>query len=238
LTTHFDPDSVSIIHPYQFNSLSIPQVMHQGGAMLLSKRTFKILIWSVVSLLLIALHSEVEGETTEPRGEIRVVESFRPDINVLGHNVLQNLFEYALDRNELTPSLAVSREWIDDTTLQIRLRQGVSFTNGEPFDANTVKFNVQYQRQHNLGRGVQFYMKNLKEIHVIDPHTVRMILHQPDSLFLDKLILGPTAGWVIGAPEYMERVGWEGFLERPIGTGPYVVEGEVKDYREMPEGEV
>ena len=47
------------------------------------------------------------------------MESWRPEINVLGHNVLQYLFEYALDKNELAPSLAVSRKWIDDTTLEM-----------------------------------------------------------------------------------------------------------------------
>jgi ABC-type transport system substrate-binding protein len=36
----------------------------------------------------------------------------------------------------------------------------------------------------------------------------------------------------------MERVGWEEFLKRPVGTGPYKVEGEVKDYRRASEGEV
>jgi len=99
-----------------------------------------------------------------------------------------------------------------------------------------VKFNFDYQRQHNPGRGVQVYMKNLKEIQVIDPFAVRMILDQPDSLFLDKIIIGPIGGWVIGAPRYMEQVGWEEFLKRPVGTGPYMVEGEVKDYRKVPEG--
>ena len=167
-----------------------------------------------------------------------MVESFRPDINVLGHNVLQYLFEYALDRNELAPSLGVSRKWIDDTTLEIKLRQGVHFTNGEPFDAHAVKFNFDYQRQHNPGRGVQVYMKNLKEIEVIDPFTVHMVLDQPDALFLDKVIIGPLSGWVIGAPKYMEQVGWDEFLKRPIGTGPYTVEGEVKNYEEVADSEV
>ena len=205
--------------------------------MLPSTRSFKILICSLIPLLLIALSNEPEGETMEPRGEIRVVENWRPDINVLGHNVLQYLFEYALDKNELAPSLGVSREWIDDTTLEIRLRKGVHFQNGEPFDAHAVKFNLDYQRQHNPGRGVQVYMKDLKEIQVIDPYTVRMILHQTNSLFLDLLILGPTAGWVIGAPKYMEQVGWEEFLRHPVGTGPYAVDGEVRDHREVSEGD-
>jgi ABC-type transport system substrate-binding protein len=98
----------------------------------------------------------------EPRGEIRVVESWRPDINVLGHNVLQYLFEYALDKNELSPSLAVSREWIDEITLELKLRQGVRFHNAEPFDARALKLNFDYQRRHNPTRGIQYYMKNLR----------------------------------------------------------------------------
>jgi peptide/nickel transport system substrate-binding protein len=205
--------------------------------MLLWKQTFKILIWSLV-LLFIAPHDIAFPQTGEPRGEIRVVESWRPDINVLGYNVLQSLFEYALDKNELALSLGVSREWIDDTTLEVKLRQGVLFHNGEPFDAHAVKFNFDYQREHNPGRGMQVYMRNLKEIEVVDSYTVRMLLDEPDALFLDKIIIGPVSGWLMGAPSYMEKVGWDEFLKRPVGTGPYMVVGEVKDYRKVGEGEV
>ncbi|MHA1938543.1 MAG: ABC transporter substrate-binding protein [Candidatus Thorarchaeota archaeon] len=167
-----------------------------------------------------------------------MVESFRPGITVLGHNVLQSLFEYALDKNDLAPSLAVSRMWIDDRILEIKLRQGVRFQNEEPFDATAVKFNLDYQREHNPARGIQVYMKNLKEIQIIDAHTVRMVLDQPDALFLYNVMAAPRAGWVIGPPRYMEQVGWKKFLERPIGTGPYIVVGEVKDYEKAAEGEV
>jgi len=196
-----------------------------------------IVVLSLFILTFLGIPSAAE-EIHKPRGEIRVVESWRPDITVLGHNVLQSLFEFALDRNEMVPCLAVSREWIDETTLEIKLRQGVSFTNGEPFNAHAVKFNFDYQRQHNPGRGVQVYMKNLKEIEAIDPFTVRMFLDQPDALFLQKLLAGPISGWLIGAPKYMERVGWDEFLKRPIGTGPYMGEGVVKDYRKVAEGEI
>ena len=122
--------------------------------MWLSKINPQILMCSITVLTLIGLATTAEGETTEARGEIRVVESWRPDVNVLGHNVLQYLFEYALDKNELAPSLAVTRKWIDDKTLEIKLRQGVSFHNGELLDAKAEKFNFDYQREHNPGRGV------------------------------------------------------------------------------------
>jgi peptide/nickel transport system substrate-binding protein len=198
--------------------------------------SFPSIVLFVTALTLVS--TVAAGEMVEPRGEIRVVENVRPDVTVLGYNVLQYLFEYAMDKNELSPSLAVSREWIDDTTLEVKLRQGVRFHNGEPFDAQAVKFNLDYQRQHNPGRGIQVYLKNLKEIQIIDPYTVRMILAQPDTLFLDRTVVGPTAGWVIGAPKYMKSIGWEEFLRRPVGTGPFMVDGEVEDYREVAEGEM
>ena len=81
-------------------------------------------------------------------------------------------------------------------------------------------------------------MRNLKEIRVVDSCTVRMILDQPDALILHKTVIGPKSGWIIGAPRYMEEVGWEGFLRRPVGTGPYMVESEIRDYREIEEGQV
>ena len=195
-------------------------------------------VWFAI-LILYAIAVSPLATMAEPRGEIRVVENWRPDVNVLGHNVLQYLVEYAIDKNELSPALAASWEWKSDRVLELCLRKGVRFHNGEPFDAHSVKFNFDYQRQHNPTRGVQVYMRNVREIQVVDNYTVRMILDEPDFLLLNRMMsAGPFQGWVIGAPKYMEKVGWEEFLKRPVGTGPYMVEGEVKDYRKMLEGEV
>ena len=109
-------------------------------------RIFTLLSSVVLCVIALTLVSTVSlGEIVEPRGEIRVVENVRPDVTVVGNNVLQYLFEYATDKNELSPSLGVSREWIDETTLKVKLRQGVRFHNGEPFDAHAVKFNLDYQ---------------------------------------------------------------------------------------------
>jgi peptide/nickel transport system substrate-binding protein len=205
--------------------------------MQLSRLNPRIIILSFFFVIFFGLCSKAEGRSQEPRGEIRIVESWRPDVTVLGHNVLQSLFEYGLDRNELAPSLAVSYEWVDDTTLEVKLRPGVAFHNGEPFDAYAVKFNFEYQHKHNPGRGVQVYMRNLERIDVVDTFTIQMILKEPDSLFLSRNIVAPIAGWIIGAPRYMAKMGWEEFLAQPIGTGPYMVEGRIGDYRNVAEGE-
>ena len=194
-------------------------------------------VWFAI-LILYAIAVSPLATMAEPRGEIRVVENWRPDVNVLGHNVLQYLVEYAIDKNELSPALAASWEWKSDRVLELCLRKGVRFHNGEPFDAHSVKFNFDYQRQHNPTRGVQVYMRNVREIQVVDNYTVRMILDEPDFLLLNRMMsAGPFQGWVIGAPKYMEKVGWEEFLKRPVGTGPYAVEGVIDDYRKVTEGE-
>ena len=39
------------------------------------------------------------------------------------------------------PRLATSWRWLDDRTLEMTLRQGVKFHNGEPFDAASVQRN-------------------------------------------------------------------------------------------------
>jgi peptide/nickel transport system substrate-binding protein len=210
----------------------------EDRAMQLSRIDPTIITKSLFVLTLFCLCGQAEVEAQEPTGEIRVVESWRPDINVLGHHVLQSIYEYALDRNELVPCLAVSSKWVDDTTLELKLREGVRFHNGEPFDAEAVKFNFEYQRKHSPYRGIQVYLRNLKEIQIIDQYTVRMVLDQPDALFLHRPMPAPISGWVIGAPRYMEEVGWDVFLKQPVGTGPYMVEGDVKDHKDVAEGEV
>ena len=207
--------------------------------MQLSRPNPGIIALSFFVLIIIGSCTADEVRAQDPRGEIRVVESWRPDLTVLGYNVLQNLFEFALDRSEISHSLSVSHGWIDSTTLEVKLRQGVRFTNGEPFDADSVKFNFDYQRNHNPNRGIQIFLRSIKEIQVVDPSTVRMILNQPDALLPNRMVFpGFEIGWVIGAPRYMEKVGWDEFIKRPVGTGPYMVEGEMKDYRKVAEGEV
>ena len=164
-------------------------------------KNFRILILSTIlsllTLTLLGRFSYAKEGIDKPRGQIRVVESWRPDVTVLGHNVLQCLFEYALDRNEMVPSLAISREWVDDTTLEVKLRPDVRFSNGEPFDAHAVKFNFDYQHKYLAGLTLDLYFRSVKEIEVVDSHTVRMILEQPDAalpVLRDFVPQGPEKG--------------------------------------------
>ena len=82
-------------------------------------------IW--LSFSFTALSPVVQIAIAEPRGEIRVVENLRPDINVLGHNVLQYLFEYALDKDELAGDMdALRRTFSKSIVARVDLEAGIS----------------------------------------------------------------------------------------------------------------
>ena len=73
-------------------------------------KTNPVLIILSFFVISFGLSHKAESRHEEPRGEIRVVENWRPNDNVSGHNVLQYLFEYANGKNELAPSLEYRRK--------------------------------------------------------------------------------------------------------------------------------
>src|SRR3546814_12127838 len=56
------------------------------------------------------------------------------------------IWDKLVDRDPVTceykPLLAESYEWIDEKTLEFRLRKGITFHNGEPFDADDVVYTL------------------------------------------------------------------------------------------------
>ena len=76
---------------------------------------------------------------------------------------------------QLVPRLATSWRWLDDRTLEMPLRQGVTFQNGEVFDAEIVKLNWDENtrlRQPHLPGGYLNFQPGAR-LEIIDPHTVR-----------------------------------------------------------------
>src|SRR5690606_22658703 len=66
--------------------------------------------------------------------------------NTSTESIHQNMFDYLFKRdesNELQPWLAESYEIIDDTTIQVVLKQGVRFHNGDELTAEDVKFTLE-----------------------------------------------------------------------------------------------
>lgn len=125
------------------------------------------------------------------------------------------------DGQELVPSLAESWERASDTVLEVKLRDGVTFHNGEPLTAEDVKFSFdrllapdsEYVR-------AQGYFDTIQSIEVIDPLTVRFETAAPDPVLERRLA---SKGAHIVPMDYFQEVGAEGFNFEPVGSGPYRV---------------
>jgi peptide/nickel transport system substrate-binding protein len=103
----------------------------------------KQLVVGSIVLLLVTLGWGSRGvgeEVPAPRGELRIVDTDPLNWSWISWNVFDHLVELDKD-GKLVPRLATAWQWLDDRTLEMTLRQGVKFHNGEVFDAEIVKLN-------------------------------------------------------------------------------------------------
>ena len=108
----------------------------------------------------------------------------------------------------------------DNRSITFTLRQGVKFTNGEPLDANAVKFT--FTRLQQIGTKSPLFetAKNLESIDVVDARTVRFTLNTPQATIFHDLA---TAYAGILSPKAVND-GGDGYGRRPVGSGPYALE--------------
>jgi len=118
--------------------------------------------------------------------------------------------------NLATPSLAESWTVSDDRLVyEFKLRQGVTFHNGDPFTAEDVKFSFQ------RCKGARILRDQVRDVEIVDPHRIRFHLHKPWPDFMTYYgSLVTAAGWIV-PKKYVEQVGDDGFKKHPIGLGPY-----------------
>ena len=143
-------------------------------------------------------------QTLAPRGELRIVDKNPANWASMVLNVFDHLVE--IDKEgQLVPRLATGWQWRDDRTLEVTLRQGVRFHNGEVFDAEMVKLNweenMRLRQPHLLGAYLNFTPGSRLEI--LDPYTVRFVLPDPDGGLLAKL-----TAMHIGNRQFYRDVGW------------------------------
>ena len=119
-------------------------------------------------------------------------------------------------KGKIIPDLAESWKQLDNKTIQFKLRKGIHFHNGEPFDAKSVKFSIERLINPETKSPGYHLLKTINKVNIIDPYTINIITLQPDYLFIRKLAL------VQILPEkYFNQIGKEEFGRKPIGTGAY-----------------
>lgn len=136
-------------------------------------------------------------------------------------NIFDGLTRIDAD-GKLLPLLAESYKPINDTTWQFKLRKNVKFTNGENFNANVVKFNIERMLNKDYGSALRGDFRDIVGADVVDEYTVNVKTKAAfPSLPLRISYLGMVP------PEYIKKVGDKEFAAKPIGTGAY----KLKDWK-------
>src|SRR5690606_14717785 len=121
--------------------------------------------------------------------------------------VTRQIFDTLVVRNEKTgeyePNLATSWELINDTTWRLKLRQGVTFHNGEPFNAAAVKFSMERYVNPNLKSPHAGVLSFLDRVDVIDDYTVDVVTKAPYPVFMAHLSPGSTGMMLMLPPAYI-----------------------------------
>ncbi len=121
---------------------------------------------------------------------------------------------------ELKAKLAVAWQATDELTWHFELRRGVTFSNGEAFDAAAVVSTLEWLRSPEArATMVANETANVAGVRALDSHTVEIRTHTPDAMF-------PRLMSVVRMvpPRYWAEVGPAGFARQPVGTGPFQVE--------------
>jgi peptide/nickel transport system substrate-binding protein len=120
--------------------------------------------------------------------------------------------------------LAKSYKWLDTTTMEFELRQGVTFHNGEKFDADDVVFTLNFMSNPDNKVLVQRNVNWIDRCEKTGPYKVKLYLKKPFPSALEYL----AGNLPIYPKDYYTEVGSKGFGRKPVGTGPYkVVENEI-----------
>lgn len=165
----------------------------------------------------------VIGQTAEPKSLDPHVATSLNDFRILV-NLYEGLVRFRPGTLEPEPALAQAWEIsADGRRYTFHLRKGVRFHDGNPFDAQAVKFNFERMLDedhpfHHTGPfPLAFFFDKIEQIEVIDPHTLVLQLSEPFAPLLANLAY-PTGLMV--SPAAVRRFDKD-YGRHPAGTGPF-----------------
>jgi len=133
---------------------------------------------------------------------------------IVHYNILEGLTKINVD-GSVTPLLAES--WSvspDGKAYTFKLKKGIRFQDGEPFDSGAVKFSFERAKaEGSTNKAKKAVFDNISSISTPDAHTVILVLNNADGTMPFRL--GENTA-VILSPKSAATT-----ATKPVGTGPY-----------------
>ncbi|MET8866459.1 ABC transporter substrate-binding protein [Nonomuraea sp. NPDC004580] len=133
--------------------------------------------------------------------------------------VYETLFHYDTNAAKLTPWLAESGSWTGDTTYELKLRQGIKWSDGQPFTAKDVVFSFELGKMETIPYHQLWDW--LKSAEAVDDQTVKFTFSKANYQQWDYMLYSRSM-----VPEHLwkdrsEEEVLDGVNENPVGTGAY-----------------
>jgi peptide/nickel transport system substrate-binding protein len=126
------------------------------------------------------------------------------------------------DKGEAAPKLALSWSHSDDfKTWTFKLRPGVKFQDGTPFNAEAVKANFDRQKDPANKCRCAFYISGIHDVQAPDELTVVYNMNDP-AVNLPAVITLQSSNFVMQSPTAWKTKG-DDYNRNPVGTGPYIL---------------
>ena len=138
---------------------------------------------------------------------------------IIARHVFDNLIYRDPKTGKYQPQLATEWKWTDPQTLDLTIRKGVTFHNGDPLTADEVVFTLNYVVSPEAKVVTKQNVDWIKSAEKIGDDKVRVHLVGPFPAAIEYLA-GPVP---IYPEKYFKKVGLDGFAKAPIGSGPYKV---------------
>lgn len=146
------------------------------------------------------------------------------------YRTLYNVFDFLIGtdfKNDyaLRPSLATEWRRVDDRTMELTLREGVTFHDGSEMTAEDVAFSLGDERMmaedapcHGVSRQ---FLGTIDKVEATGPYALKVTTKNPDPILAVRL-----GGWmtqIVSKAAYQGAESFETFSHHPVGTGPYKV---------------
>ena len=164
--------------------------------------------------------SIVLGMTLEPPGLDPTAGAASAIAEVTLYNIFETLTKINAD-GSVTPLLAERWEVSPDLrTTTFYLRKGVKFSNGEPFNAQAVKFSFDRAAGEKSTNKDKRTFAAMESVRAVDEYTLVIVNKEPDPDF--PFLMGQGTAIIV------EPKSADTNAAKPVGTGPYVLDGWAK----------